>query len=62
MNPESAAQANQSNIETDLSRYKQAADLAYRYAKNQVEEQKAQEASPFEEEDKKRPTKDKDTF
>jgi hypothetical protein len=61
MNPDSAAQQNQSGIKSDLDRYKQAAELAYRYAKTQADEQQVKEESPFEEEDKKEPTQDKET-
>ncbi len=62
MNPDSAAQQNQSSIESDLSRYKQAAELAYRYARNQADEKKVKEESPFDEEDKKEPTQDKEAI
>jgi hypothetical protein len=61
MSPDSAAQQNQSGIESDLSRYKQAAELAYRYAKTRADEQQVKEKSPFEEEDKKESTQNKET-
>jgi hypothetical protein len=61
MNPKFAAQQNQSSIQSDLNRYKQAAELAYRYARDRVEKQKVKEKSPFGEEDKKEPTQDKET-
>jgi hypothetical protein len=62
MNPNSAAEQNQSGIESDLGRYKQAAELAYRYARNQADEKKVKEESPFDEEDKKEPTQDKEAI
>lgn len=55
MNPNSAVQQNDSGLQTDLSRYKQAAELAYRYAKDRADKQQPEEkesSSPFEEEKK----------
>lgn len=50
MNAESAAVRDESGIQTDLNRYKQAAEVAYRYAKTKAEEKNQQkEQSPFEE-------------
>lgn len=59
MNSDSAAEQKQPSVEADLNRYKQAAELAYRYAKNQADE-KLKENPSFEEETSKEPTKDKE--
>lgn len=56
MNTDSAATRDESGIQTDLNRYRQAAELAYRYAKTKVEDEQQKEESPFGE-DKKELTK-----
>lgn len=61
MNANSVAQQNQSGIQSDLNRYKQAAELAYQYARNRADDQSAETKSPFEEDNKKEPTQDKET-
>jgi hypothetical protein len=62
MNANSAEKTNGSGIQSDLNRYKQAAELAYRYVKNQAEEQKVKEESPFGDDSQKEPTQDKETI
>jgi hypothetical protein len=61
MNANSAAGNNESGLQSDLNRYKQAAEVAYRYVKTQAEDQKAKDESSFGEDTKKEPTQDKET-
>ncbi len=62
MNVDSAALQDNSGLQSDLNRYKQAAEIAYRYAKTKAEDQQSKEESPFEGDDKKGPTQNKETF
>lgn len=61
MNADSAAVQNESGLQSDLNRYKQAAELAYRYAKTKAEDQTTSGDLPFEEDNKKL-TQDKETL
>lgn len=62
MSANSAQKTNESGVQSDLNRYKQAAELAYRYVRNQAEEQKVKEESPFGDDSKQEPTQDKETL
>lgn len=54
MNADSAAVRDQSGLQNDLNRYKQAAEVAYQYAKTKAEEKNQQkEQSPFGEDKEK---------
>lgn len=53
MNTNSVAQQDQSGIQSDLNRYKQAAELAYQYVKKRTDDQSTENKSPFEEDSKK---------
>lgn len=62
MNVDSAAAQDDSGLQSDLNRYKQAAEIAYRYAKTKAEDQQSKEESPFGGDNKKEPTQNKETF
>jgi uncharacterized protein YkwD len=46
---DSAPQQNDSSLKADLNLYKQAADIAYRYAKGKATAETKEEESPFDE-------------
>jgi hypothetical protein len=60
MNADSADNKSDSGLSFDLNRYKQAAELAYRYARTKADEQTKKENSPFDGETKKEPTNSKE--
>lgn len=62
MKVNSAAVNDESGIQSDLNRYKQAAEVAYQYVKNREEKPVKEEQSPFGEKEDKEPTQDKESL
>ena len=61
MKVNSAAVNNKSAIQSDLNRYKQAAEVAYQYVKNREEKPVKEEQSPFDEKEDKESTRDNES-
>lgn len=62
MKVNSAAVNNESGLQSDLNRYKQAAEMAYQYVKNREEKPVKEEQSSFDEKEDKEPTQDKESL